>query len=117
MQGLRLPVCQCSRALHSAGRSPKASLVTASAFYAQRTLSSTSSTRDAAATESPTPLELSGLNKSSQDADKQKNESTAVRALDRLSSALRIKEAGNERHHKLSRIRGGGDPRRSDYFV
>lgn len=58
--------------------------------------------------ESVASLELSGLKKNSQEAEKQKNETTAVRALDRLSSALRIKEASNERHHKLSRIRGGG---------
>lgn len=106
-QSLRVPVCQCTRAVQSSSRISKGSPV--AALYAQRALHTARPAREAAAgSDSLTPLELSSLNKNSKEAEKQKNESTAVRALDRLSSALRIKEAGNERHHKLSRIRGGG---------
>lgn len=104
---LRVPLCQCTRAVQASSRISKGSPV--GALHGQRGLHTTFSTREAATSGPLTPLELSGLNKNSQEAEKQKNESTAVRALDRLSSALRIKEAGNERHHKLSRIRGGGN--------
>jgi ABC-type oligopeptide transport system substrate-binding subunit len=82
--------------------------VPASALRFQRSFHAAAKPRDAATSESAS-FEPSSLKKSSQEVEKQKNETTAVRALDRLSSALRIKEAGNERHHKLSRIRGGGE--------
>lgn len=82
--------------------------VTSSALRSKRSIHAGVTRRNATILESPASFEPSSLKKSSQEVEKQKNETTAVRALDRLSSALRIKEAGNERHHKLSRIRGGG---------
>jgi hypothetical protein len=104
------PVCACSRALQTSRRAWKVShSVTASALRGQRTFQTAAIPRDAATSEPAASFEPSSLRKSSHEVEKQKNETTAVRALDRLSSALRIKEAGNERHHKLSRIRGGGE--------
>ena len=110
LSSARTSLCACSRTLrYSTGRRSWQAATAALNLAARRTLTTTSYTRDdSLLQDSVASLELSGIKKNSQEAEKQKNETTAVRALDRLSSALRIKEASNERHHKLSRIRGGG---------
>lgn len=109
MSSTRLSLCACSRTWQLAAKRWQGTSALSANLQSRRTFYSSSGRSEPAAPQEPlTSLEPSGLNKTSLDAEKQKNETTAVRALDRLSSALRIKEAGNERHHKLSRIRGGG---------